>query len=323
VLDPAAAVFPDAAATSVITCFRPGSRPGTLRLRQVARVSGLGDLSDGAPVPATVLRAASRWRPLAVDPSGARPRVDPFRGRVAVDTSGPRIAAGTSGPRVATGASRARRGRPEGMVELGELCHVHRGQVTGANKIWITAGPAAGLPDRFLLPAVTRASELFGAGETLMASGGLRRVIDLPADLGVLPDRERGQVDAFLAWAREQGAADSYIARHRSPWWRVRMAEPAPILATYMARRPPAFVRNLAAVRHVNIAHGLYPRDPLPPAALDRLAAYLRGSVTAAQGRVYAGGLAKFEPGEMERLPVPASALLLARAALTARLAPM
>jgi hypothetical protein len=92
------------------------------------------------------------------------------------------------------------------------------------------------------------------------------------------------------------------------------MGEPAPILATYMARRPPAFVRNLAAVRHVNIAHGLYPREPLTPAALDSLAAYLRNSVTPAQGRVYAGGLAKFEPGEMERLPVPAPALLRAGA---------
>jgi hypothetical protein len=36
--------------------------------------------------------------------------------------------------------------------------------------------------------------------------------------------------------------------------------------------------------------------------------------VTPAQGRVYAGGLAKFEPGEMERLPVPALALLRAGA---------
>jgi hypothetical protein len=80
-----------------------------------------------------------------------------------------------------------------------------------------------------------------------------------------------------------------------------------------MARRPPAFVRNLAAARHVNIAHGLYPRDPLPPAALDGLAAYLRHSVTTGQGRLYAGGLAKFEPGDMERLLVPAPGLLECR----------
>ena len=100
----------------------------------------------------------------------------------------------------------------------------------------------------------------------------------------------------------------------RTPWWRVRLRAPAPILASYMARRPPAFVRNLAGARHVNIAHGLYPRERLSPPALDGLAAFLRRSVSQAQGRTYAGGLTKFEPGEMERLPVPAAALLPAYA---------
>jgi adenine-specific DNA-methyltransferase len=272
-LDPAAAVFPDAAATSAITCFRPGSTPRAIRLRQVAGVAGLDGLAGGTPVPVHVLRSASRWRPLAVRPSGPRRRT-------------------------------------EGMVELGELCRVHRGQVTGANKVWITASGDSVLPARFLLPAVTRASELFHAGNALASSAALRRVIDLPADLGALPAGEQVQVTAFLDRARAAGAAESYVARHRRPWWRVRLAEPAPILASYMARRPPAFVRNLAGARHVNIAHGLYPRDPLPSAALDGLAAYLRSSVTAGQGRLYAGGLAKFEPGDMERLLVPDPSLL-------------
>src|SRR5262249_26817753 len=248
-LAPAAAMFPDAAATSAITCFRPGSKPRAIRLRQVAEVTGLGGLTGGTPVPADVLRSAPRWRPLAARPSGPRRR-------------------------------------PEGMVELGELCRVRRGQVTGANKVWITAGDGSGLPARFLMPAVTRASELFRAGDTLASSAGLRRVIGLPADLGALPASERAQVAAFLDRARAAGAAESYVARHRSPWWRVRLADPAPILASYMARRPPAFVRNLAAARHVNIAHGLYPREPLPPTALDGLPAHLRNSVTAGHGRL-------------------------------------
>ena len=43
---------------------------------------------------------------------------------------------------------------------------------------------------------------------------------------------------------------------------------------------------------------------------LDRLADRLRAEVTLAQGRTYAGGLVKFEPREMERIPVPGPDML-------------
>jgi hypothetical protein len=276
-LDPAVPAFTDAAATAAITCFLPGSHPASLRLRRVARLADLGELAGGAALPAPVLRAASRWTPL-VDGAGG-----PAAGQAAL---------------------------PAGHVELGELCRVHRGQVTGANRIWVTAQNPAGLPGRFLFPAVTRASELFRAQDTLSTASSLRFVIDLPADLAELAPDELALVSQFLARAEAAGAAGSYVACHRKPWWRVRLRAPAPILATYMARRPPAFVRNLAGARHLNIAHGLYPREQLPPSALDGLAAFLRRSVTPGQGRTYAGGLTKFEPREMERLPVPAPALL-------------
>jgi hypothetical protein len=72
-----------------------------------------------------------------------------------------------------------------------------------------------------------------------------------------------------------------------------------------MARRPPAFVRNLCGARHINIAHGLYPRAPLTDALLDALALFLRENVAQAAGRTYAGGLTKFEPRELERIAVP------------------
>ena len=63
-LDPALRVFADAAATSAITCFLPGTRPRSLRLRRVAHVPDLGGLSGGAAVPVTALRGAPRWGPL-------------------------------------------------------------------------------------------------------------------------------------------------------------------------------------------------------------------------------------------------------------------
>jgi hypothetical protein len=289
-IEPAVPVFSDAMATSAVSCFRPGRGPGPVRLRQVASVPDLGALTGGL-APPQPLTATARWGSLL---RAAPPAPSPAPGLPAGPPAGPL------------------RGQPAGWVELGEICAVHRGQVTGANAVWVAAPGWPRLPERFGFPAVTRARELFDAWDVLTAEAAsrLRRVIDLPADLGELSSQERGEVEAFLAAARCAGAADSYIARHRTPWWRVRLREPPPILATYMARRPPAFVRNLAGARYLNISHGIYPRDPLPAEALDGLAVFLRQSVKDGGGRVYAGGLMKFEPTEMQRLRVPGVPLL-------------
>ncbi|MFO7180206.1 MAG: class I SAM-dependent methyltransferase [Pseudomonadota bacterium] len=264
-LEPTVRPFPDAETTAVVSCFEVGSRAPSVRLRRVSALAELGALAGGRPVARARLERAPRWTPLT-------------RGRLA---------------------------RPAGCVELGELCRVHRGQVTGANAVWIAGPHAAGLPDAVLYPTVTRARELFAAQGALLDLGVLRRVIDLPEDLDAFSGSERAAIERFLRKARALGAHEGFIARHRRVWWAVGLRAPAPILATYMARRPPAFVRNPRGARHLNIAHGLYPRVSLSAGALDALAAYLARSVALHQGRTYAGGLTKFEPREMERLLVP------------------
>jgi len=261
-LDPKALPFADAVTTGVITGFEIGAQADPVRIDRVSSIAALADLSSGADVPRATLAAAPRWTLIT------RP-VAPA---------------------------------PPGWVELGEICRVHRGQVTGGNAVWIAGPHGADLPPQVLFPAITKARELL-AGEELRDPSRLRRVIDLPRDLDGLAAREA--VDRFLAWAREQGADRGYIARHRKAWWSVELKAPAPILCTYMARRPPAFVRNLCGARHINIAHGLYPREKLSDAMLDALAGFLRENVAQAAGRTYAGGLTKFEPKELERIPVP------------------
>lgn len=269
VLEPETAVFADAAATGAITNFQVSSRPTSLRLRRVKTTADLGRLDRGRTISRVRLAEATRWGPLT--------RVSPKL--------------------------------PDGYVELGELCRVHRGTVTGANSVWVSRGVVREVPEHLQRPTVTKAKELFAAGERLSDPAALRRVVDLPADLDELDPRERAKV---LRWLKtiEAGVRDGYVASTRRAWWAVGLRHPAPILATYMARRPPAFVRNLAEARHINVAHGLYPRQPLSEAQLDALATRLRDTATLSQGRTYAGGLVKFEPREMERLPVPAADLL-------------
>jgi hypothetical protein len=191
------------------------------------------------------------------------------------------------------------------MIELGELFRVHRGAVTGANAAWIEGPHMQGLPERFLFPTVTKAQDLITAGEVLADPRRLRRVLDLPSYLGGISASEKRSVDRFLRWAKDQGVDQGYIASHRRAWWSVELREPPPILSTYMARRAPAFVLNRAQARYINIAHGLYPREPLSERDLLALVSWLRCNVCVSDGRTYAGGLTKFEPKELERLAIP------------------
>jgi hypothetical protein len=192
------------------------------------------------------------------------------------------------------------------MIELGEIFSVHRGQVTGSNETWIAAPGHTTLPDRFLFPTVTKAKDLIAAGAELLDSSRLRRVIDLPTSLDELPPEEREQIDLFLQCAKDADIDAGYVASHRRAWWSVGLREPAPILCTYMARRPPQFTLNTAGARHINIAHGLYPRVQISETDLRRVVAWLNDNVTTNAGRMYAGGLAKFEPREIERIKIPA-----------------
>ena len=276
VIAPSSMPFADAATTGAITCFRVGRHGEPMRFRAVATLAELGDLRDGRPVSRSRLDKTRRWSSLL--------------------------------------RSSARAPYPHGDTSLGELCRVHRGQVTGCNAVWIAGAYDGALPASVLVPAITRARELFDAAPLLSSTAKLRRVIDIPADLGEFDEDEHRQIRRFLAWARRRGADSSYIARHRRAWWAVALRAPAPILCTYMARRPPAFVRNPCGARHLNIAHGIYPREPLPVPVLDALSAWLQETVCVSSGRTYAGGLTKFEPKELERISIPSLGQLYERA---------
>jgi adenine-specific DNA-methyltransferase len=269
-VEPKALPFEGAQTTAVITAFEIGARADTIRIQDVESISQLKDLaSAGRPVARERLREEPRW----------------------------------------SGLLRAGAKSPDGYIELGELCRVHRGTVTGANATWILRH-RADLPESVLFASVTKARELFAAGPVLVDSSGLRLVVDIPSDLEQLDPGERKRVSRFIRAAKRAGVDKGYIAAHRRAWWSVGLQAPAPILATYMARRPPAFVMNAAEARHINIAHGLYPRQQLDARTLSRLAQALRTGAGTARGRVYAGGLIKFEPKEMERLLIPDLATL-------------
>lgn len=272
VIEPTAQPFPDAATTAAITTFEIGAKPTSVYFRRIEDLASLDELGKGRRVHRDRLASEGRWSHL----------------------------------------TRSSEKPPEGYVELGELCRVHRGTVTGANGVWIAGPHSVGLPEAVLFPTITRAREVLEADGLLSDSHRLRRVIDLPADLDELDTPARKAVEKFLKVAKSMGANTGYVASHRKAWWAVGLRAAAPIISTYMARRPPGFIINKADARHINIAHGLYPREHLGEAVQKKLVAFLQTNISQKSGRTYAGGLTKFEPREMERLIVPGPALLAA-----------
>lgn len=270
VVDPTVQVFGDALVSAAITCFAPGSKRTELHFAQVRTESELRALTSGDAVAVLAAKAEPKWSFLV---KGGRAE------------------------------------RPAGFVELGEMFKVSRGQVTGLNRVWVECADAPKLPTRFLMPAITDSTDITRAEHGVIGDAdALRRLVCLPRDLSSLAKKEKIAVERFLDWARGLGAHETYVALHRKPWWSVGVKESAPIVMTYMGRRPPVFALNKAGAQLINVAHGLYPRQAYSEEQMLRLVAWLNANVSQEDGRMYAGGLTKFEPSEAMRILVPESA---------------
>ncbi len=267
-LSQSSAAFADAAATAVILCARAGGEGEEIRVRTASSVSGLTQFTSGGRlVSRTDLRAAPVW------------------GRII--------------------RQQYRHRELAGRIPLGSVARVHRGAVTGANGYFVMTRERAqelGLPN-CVRPVLTGAEEILRSGG-MVRDNPQRMVLLCPPPLEQLADSDRDALLRYIASGEERGVHRTYVASHRSPWWRPQVKEPPPIVATYMARQAPAFALNPDGLLILNVVHGLYPRSPLDEAQLADLVHTLNQMRDSYRGfgRTYQGGLEKFEPREMERL---------------------
>lgn len=187
---------------------------------------------------------------------------------------------------------------PSGMktIALGDLFRISRGIVTGNNKY-------------FVLPADDRQAKAMGDRAVPVVA----RAADIPRSAVVEPGTLKkrlllldGQKDAgYISIGEKTGVREGFIASCRTPWYAIK-PKPAPILATYMRRGRPRFALNPGRCPNLNTVHGLYPKTDISEETMRRVVAYLNnGELYGDTGRVYQGGLIKYEPKEMERIEIP------------------
>jgi adenine-specific DNA-methyltransferase len=215
---------------------------------------------------------------------------------------------------------------------LGDLFEVKRGIATGANAFFVldvTAASQLGLPAQFLRPVLPSprliASEVIEGDE-----GGFP--LDLPKLVLLdcsLPraeiSRRFPKLDHYLESGEERGISRRYLQTSRTPWYRQEDRPPAPILATYMARkkhdgRSLRFIRNRSGATALNVYLLLYPKSELAsaiqrdPGLLDHIFHRLQSIKDIEHvGRVYGGGLKKVEPRELASLELPSGLIAAIR----------
>lgn len=194
----------------------------------------------------------------------------------------------------------------EGLVPLGSLASVHRGVVTGNNKFWVRpASELSDFPNGLSVPIVAHAREIMDGCVAEGRPDLLNRLITLPADLGTLSGPAREFAEKVVAEGLRLGVDKGRVAGSRRAWWSVQPPKAPAIMMTYMSRKSPTFVRNDHGLSMLNVVHGVYPKRNLSDKALANLVDYLNKHVNLRDGRVYCGGLAKFEPKEAEAILVP------------------
>ena len=281
--DPASATFDGAMTTAVIACFEVGAAPGPVSFHRV---------EDGVPLAPLDRREISRDPAALAQTDKWSAQFEPVNEDAVTD--------GRSGFSSTTTSTSTQRG----LVPLGEIARVSRGVATGCNDFFVLAPTEAaelGL-EPWVVPALTRAREVFDA-QGKVSDGPARKVVLCPGhdiDLSTAP-----ALRDYLRRGEGRGIHTRYLCSHRRPWWHLR-AVPAPVVATYMARRPPAFALNPDGLVCLNVVHRLHPRVELAPEELAALVEYLNAHRAShvVHGRIYQGGLIKLEPREMERILV-------------------
>jgi adenine-specific DNA-methyltransferase len=285
--DHAANVFEGALTTAAIILLRRGRQPhDPIRLQSVASVAALSSaaVDDGTEVAVTDLDPQAKWTPLFDDN-----KVIPAPGNPQSAIRNPQSAAPPT---------------------LADVARCTRGIATGANDYFTLRESDRRrwkIDLRDLVPCITKARQI--GGDTLTRPD-LQRLIDADQRIYLLRPRPRlsAAVKRYLDEGRRRDIDQRYLPSHRPVWYMPEHRRPAPILVSVFARGPFRFVLNQAAALNLTAYHAIYLPQP-DQRRIRALFAYLSSPpaqrLLRQHRRIYADGLFKLEPRDVEALPIP------------------
>jgi len=111
-------------------------------------------------------------------------------------------------------------------------------------------------------------------------------------------------VKRYIQYGEEHHFHQRYLTKHRKPWYRPELRQPAPILFRVFNRSNLQFIRNEAGIMHLTSFHGLYIHECFMH-DIDVVMAYFLTDVAKdlmkESRREYGKGLLKFEPNDLNQ----------------------
>lgn len=197
-----------------------------------------------------------------------------------------------------------------GWVTLETIAKFRRGIATGANSFFLLSKEqldALGVSLERCLPCVGRAADVEGliygssAFRAAAARGGKLFLLNLSDPL---TEAER----LYVRRGEEQSLNSRYLLANRRPWYSMEQRPVASIWAAVFGRGDLKFVYNEAGVRSLTNFHCIYPKNDdvtFQKALTLCLNATSVREASKMHGRVYGGGLNKFEPNDLKAIQVP------------------
>jgi hypothetical protein len=200
----------------------------------------------------------------------------------------------------------------QAATSLGEIASLSIGAVTGCNPVFLLTDADRekyAIPEEDLQLVVTRARQL----STLTIDGAALRALDRDRDRiwllapNSIVERQSGARRRLAEISRKRRKETLWFSK-RSPWWRVDAGSAPDAIFTYMNDTGPRLALVQGDLRCTNTLHSVRFKSSIndlqkKASALSMISTF--GQLAAERiGRVYGGGLLKFELMDARRLPI-------------------
>ena len=200
-------------------------------------------------------------------------------------------------------------------VSIRHFGHFSRGIATGANEFFVLRRSRVrelGLLQSEITLCITKSRQV----QTAFLTDG---------DLDLLAERDEPifffrpgprispQAASYIAEGERHDFHERFLLRHRRPWHKSEVRQPAPLLVGVFSRGNYKVVRNLTQALNLTCFHGFVP-SLLSWRYIDRLFLYLASStgraVVSASSRQYGDALTKYEPHDLNGALAPKPEIL-------------